>query len=159
LVDAVKVLLAARHARRDPARGELVDETRLDAPQRLTLRAAGAAQRALEHAIAERVERPEAEILELDLEAIDTEPIRDRRVDLERLARDAPLLVERQRADRAHVVSAIGELDEHDAQILHHREEHLAEALGLRLGRAVEAEPVELADAVDEERDVVTEAL
>src|SRR5690606_12665741 len=131
----------------------------LDAPERLTLRAAGAAQRSLEHAVAERVERPEAEILELDLEAVDAEPVRDRRVDLERLARDPPLLLARQGRDRAHVVRPVRELHEHDAQILHHREDHLAEALGLRLRGAVEAELVQLADAVDQVSDVVAETL
>jgi hypothetical protein len=70
-----------------------------------------------------------------------------------------PLLLDRQRADRAHVVSAIGELDEDDSQILRHREQHLAEALGLRLGGAVELQVIDLADAVDEQRDVVTEPL
>ena len=99
------------------------------------------------------------EILELELDRVHAEPIRDRRVDVERLARDAPLLLDRQRGDRAHVVRAIGELHEDDAQVLRHREQHLAEALGLRLGRAVELEVVDLADAVDEQRDVVAEPL
>src|SRR5690606_6546007 len=85
LVDAVEMLLAARDARLDAGGRELVDESLLDAPQRLPLRAAGAAQGSLEHAVAERIERSEAQVLELDLEAVDAEPIRDRRIDLERL--------------------------------------------------------------------------
>ncbi len=60
--------------------------------------------------------------------------------------------------DRAHVVRTVGELHEDDAQVLRHREQHLAEAFGLRLGRAVETQVVDLADAVDEQRDVVAEA-
>src|SRR5690606_35265178 len=44
-------------------------------------------------------------------------------------------------------------------QILNHREQHFTEAFGLRLGGAVEAQLVELADAVHEQRDVVAETL
>src|SRR5690606_3759612 len=56
LVDAVQMLLAARDPRRNAARLELVDEAVLDAPERLPLIAPCAPQRALEHAIAERIE-------------------------------------------------------------------------------------------------------
>ena len=130
-----------------------------DLAQQLALVAFGAPQRALEHFVAIRVEGLEAEVFELELDRIHAEPVRDRRVDVERLARDAPLLLDGQRLDRPHVVRPIRELDEDDAQILRHREQHLAEALGLRLGRAVEAQMVDLADAVDEQRDVVAEPL
>ena len=37
----------------------------------------------------------------------------------------------RQVLDRAHVVQAVGELDEDDAQVARHRQQHLAEVLGL----------------------------
>ena len=119
----------------------------------------GAPQRALQHAIAERIERLEAELLELDLQAVDAEPVRDRCVDVERLARDPALLVDGQRLNRAHVVGSVRELDENHAQIFRHCEQHLAEALGLRLCGAVEAQVIDLAHAVDEQRDVVAEPL
>ena len=44
------------------------------------------------------------------------------------------------------------------AQILRHREQHLAEALGLRFCRAVESQVIDLADAVDEQSDVFAKA-
>jgi hypothetical protein len=54
-------------------------------------------------------------------------------------------------ASSAHVVQAIGELDEDDAHVARHREQHLAEILGLRvLGSRTRA--VDLRDAVHQLR-------
>ena len=54
--------------------------------------------------------------------------------------------------ERPHVVEAVGELDEDDADVLRHRQEHLPDVLGLLLlerdGRVL----AELRDAVDELR-------
>src|SRR5882672_764299 len=158
-IDAVEVLFARVHARGDLRVRQRLPELALDLTEQLPLITLRAPQRALQHLVAIRIERLEAELLELDLEGVDAEPIRDRRVDVERLTRDAPLLLYRQRADRAHVVRAVGELHEDHAQILRHREQHLAEALGLRLGRAIEAQMVDLAHAVDEARHVLAEFL
>jgi hypothetical protein len=64
----------------------------------------------------------------------------------------------------AHVVEAVGELDEDDADVIHHRQQHLAEVLGLPLlarrerdgadfGQPLDdvghVRPEELADALD----------
>jgi hypothetical protein len=151
------MLLARQHPRRQARVAQTLRELGLDLAKQLALIALRAPQGALQDPVAERIQRFEPELLELDLERIDTEPIRDRRVDVERLARDSPLFVNRERADGAHVVRTVGELHENHPQILRHREQHFAEALGLRLGRAVESQVVDLADAVDEQRDVVAE--
>ena len=105
------------------------------------------------------LEHLEGEVLELPLELPDPEPLRERRVDLGGLARDAQLLLGGQRPERAHVVEPVGELDEDDADVLRHREEHLADVLGLLLLVAERAELRELRDAVDEVRDVRPEPL
>ena len=47
-------------------------------------------------------------------------------------------------------MGAIGQLDHDHADIAHHCEQHLAEALGLSLFTTLELDLVELADAVDE---------
>ena len=83
--------------------------------------------------------------------------MRDRRVDLERLARVLQLLLLGQRTERAHVVQPVGQLDDHDAHVARHRQHHLAVALGLRLLARVEVDARQLRDAVDEQRDVVAE--
>ena len=116
-------------------------------------------QRLLDDAVAARVQRLEAQLLELGLDRVDAEAIGDRRVDLQRLARDGAALGRRHGAERAHVVRAVGELDHDDADVAHHRQQHLAEALGLRLGAAAELDLVELGDAVDQLGDVGAEAL
>ena len=52
---------------------------------------------------------------------------------------------------------AVGELDHDDADVAHHGEQHLAEALGLRLLAVLELDLIELADAVDQLGDHLTE--
>ena len=108
---------------------------------------------------AARIEILEGEVLELPADARDSEPVRERRVDLVRLLRDALLLVFRQELERAHVVKPVGELDEDDAQVLRHRDEHLAEVLGLLLLGALEVELGDLRDRIHEVRDLGAEAL
>ena len=83
------------------------------------------------------LERLEREVLELPLDLPDPEALGQRRVDLHRLAGDALLLVRRQAVQRPHVVESVGELDEHDPDVLGHRQEHLADVLGLLLLVAV----------------------
>ena len=101
-----------------------------------------------------RVEDLEREILELPLDGVDTEPVGERRVDLERLLRLLHLLLLAEVLDRAHVVEPVGELDQDHAHVLRHRHDHLAVVLRLRLLAALEADPGELGDAFDEQRDV-----
>jgi hypothetical protein len=63
------------------------------------------------------VQRREREVLELPLDRVDTEAVGDRRVDVERLARLLDLLLLGHGPERAHVVQAIGELDEDHADV------------------------------------------
>ena len=53
---------------------------------------------------------------------------------------------------------AVGELDQDHAQVAHHRQQHLAEVLGLRFLAALELDLIELGDAIDDLGDVVAEA-
>jgi hypothetical protein len=52
-------------------------------------------------------------------------------------------------------VQAVGELDDEHPDVLRHRDDHLADGLGLR--RVAVLDLVELRDAVDEHRDLVAE--
>ena len=107
-----------------------------------------------EFAEALRLERLEREVLELPLDLPDPEALRQRRVDLQGLAGDAPLLLRGQSVQRAHVVQPVGELDEDDPDVLRHREQHLADVLGLLLLVAVGREPRQLGHAVDQVGDL-----
>ena len=100
----------------------------------------------------------EGEVLELPLHLPDPEPLGQRRVDLHGLAGDA-LLLRGQAVERAHVVEPIGELDQDDPDVLGHRQQHLADVLGLLLLVAVGAELGQLGDAVDELGDLGAEPL
>ena len=104
-----------------------------------------------------RVEDLEGEVLELPLDCVDAEPVGERRVDLERLLRLLNLLLLAEVLDRAHVVKAVGELDQDHADVLRHGHDHLSVVLGLGLLAALEADPGQLGDALDELRDLVAE--
>ena len=103
------------------------------------------------------MQRLEREILELPLERVDAEAVRERRVDLERLARLLQLRLLAEVLDRAQVVQAVGELDQDHADVLRHRDDQLAVVLGLRVLAALELDARQLRDALDELRDLVAE--
>ena len=96
------------------------------------------------------VQRGEGEVLELLLDLLHAEAVRERRVDVEGLAGDALLLPLRQGGQGAHVVEPVGELDDEDPEVLRHRHQHLAHGGGLLRLLGVEAHPVELGDPVDD---------
>ena len=79
-----------------------------------------------------RLEDAERQVLHLPLELPHAEPVRERRVDVVRQPRGLPA---RRRVVQAHRVAqrlqVIGELDQDDAHVLHHGEQHLAQRLEL----------------------------
>ena len=112
---------------------------------------------ALDLRVLARVQRREREVLELPLDRVDAEPVRQRRVDLQRLLGLVDLLLLRHRLERAHVVQAVGELDQDDPDVRGHRDHHLAVVLGLRLVARLEGDAGQLGHAVDEPRDLLAE--
>jgi hypothetical protein len=157
LVDAVQVLLAALHAARDRGLLQGALEGLGDLADELLLVAARTLQFAFEHLVAIRVERPESEILELQFDGVQAETLGDRCVDLQSFARAAPPLDRRHDAQGAHVVHAVRELDHDDADIPHHREQHLAKALRLGFLAVLELNLIEFAHPVDELGDDLAE--
>ena len=106
-----------------------------------------------------RLQVLEGELLELVLHLAHPETVGDRRVDVARLLRDLDAALLRQVVQRPHVVEPVGELDEDDADVVHHREQHLAEVLGLALLARGERNRAELGDPFDHVRDVGAEQL
>ncbi len=102
----------------------------------------------LDLAVAARVQGRERQVLELPLDRVDAEPVRERRVDLERLLGLLDLLRLGHVGQRAHVVEAVGELDDEHADVARHRHDELAVVLGLVLLLAVEVDLRQLGDAV-----------
>ncbi len=83
--------------------------------------------------------------------------MRDGRVNLHGLGRDALLPFGRKRPDGAHVVQAIRQLHHDDADVVHHSEQHLADALGLPLFARGEIQFAQFGDAVDHAGHIVAE--
>ena len=112
--------------------------------------AARALQFPFENLVAVGIQGSEPQVLELELDRIQAEALGDRRVDLQGFAGAAAALDRRHHPEGAHVVHAVRELDHDDADIAHHRQQHFAEAFGLRLLAILELNLVQLADAVDQ---------
>src|SRR4051794_24103943 len=157
-VDRVEVLRAPEDLGVDAERLELAREVLARRRDVVLALLALLVDQALDLLVLARVQGGEGEVLELPLHRVDAQPVGDRRVDLEGLLRLLDLLLLAHRADRPHVVQAIGELDEDDPDVRGHRDHHLAVVLGLRLVAARERDAGELRDAVDERRDLVAEA-
>src|SRR5450756_495884 len=79
------------------------------------------------------------------------------RVDLERLLGLLDLLLLAEIAERVHVVQTVAELDEDDADVGRHRDDHLAVVLGLLLLLGGEVHLGELGDPVDQHGDLFAE--
>jgi hypothetical protein len=104
-----------------------------------------------------RVQVLEGEVFQLAAQAAHAEAVRDGREDVERLLRDAAALLRVEVVERAHVVEAVGELDEHDAHVVHHRQQHLADVLGLLLLARLIADVRQLGEPVHQVRDLLAE--
>ena len=104
-----------------------------------------------------RVQDLEGQVIELPLHRIDAEPVRERRIHLERLLRLPHLGLLALVLDRAHVVEPVGELDQDDPNVLRHRHDHLAEVLGVGLLAGLEGRPGQLGDPLDQLGDLIAE--
>ena len=85
--------------------------------------------------------------------------LRDRGVDVARFLSDRNPALIRQVAERPHVVQAIGKLHQDDADVIHHRQQHLAEVLGLALLARRERNRPDLGHALDDVGDLGAEEL
>src|SRR6185437_5328669 len=110
-----------------------------------------------EVAIRIRLEMLEREILELPADLRHSETVRQWRVQVARLLSDAPALLFGKRLERAHVVQAIGELDDDDARILGDRQQQLAIVLDLRVARRMRRQVLDLCEPVHDPRDFLAE--
>ena len=125
---------------------ELLDEPFGRAPPRVDSRA--------QRLVRLRLEVPERQLLQLVLQFAHAETIGDRRVDVSRLLRDLDAPIFRQVIQRPHVVKAVAELDDDHADVVDHREQHLAEVLGLPLLARRKRNGADLGDAFDDVRDL-----
>ncbi len=97
-----------------------------------------------------RLEVAESKVFQLPFHLTDAQAVSQRGVDVQRLVRDLPALDLRERVERAHVVEAVGKLDEDDPEVLRHGDHHLPDVLGLLLLVGTQSDPAELRDPVNE---------
>src|SRR6185312_7299224 len=88
-IDAPRRLDAPYHARRQVLGGQPLRQRALDPAHRLAAVAQRGADAFADDAVAIRVQRAEAEVLQLGLDLVHAQALGDRRVDLQRLTRDA----------------------------------------------------------------------
>ena len=132
-VDGVDVLDAGGDGIVDMRLGELCRNALLNALEELLVLLALRLQSLDDLVIADGVEDFERKILKLPLDAAHAESMGDRRVDLHGFERLVALLALREILECARVMQAVGELDEDNADVLCHGEEHLAQILELLL--------------------------
>ena len=95
------------------------------------------------------VEIAQGEILQFLFDGADAEAVRNGRIDLHALHRLFALFGRRPEFTGAHIVQAVGELNDDDADVLAHRDEHFADILGLLLLARGIRDSAHLCDAVD----------
>ncbi len=103
---------------------------------------------ARQHGVAVGVAVGKAQVLKFAVNEIEPETVRDGRVNVHRLARNAHALARGHRPQSAHIVETIGELDEDDANIARHRQQHFAKALRLVFLAVGELQFVELGQPI-----------
>ena len=103
----------------------------------------------LDLGVALRVQGGEGQVFELPAHLLHAEAVGQRRVDVEGLLGGAPLLPFGHDGERAHVVQPVGQLDQQDAPVVRHGDEHFADGRRLLRLLRVELEAVELGHAVD----------
>ncbi len=149
--DAVDVLGAAADFGLDAGRGKLAAQRLLHAVDVVLAVAAALVEQARDALVRLRLERAQGKILELPLQLPDAEAVGERREQVERLARRARahfagcVFTADQEAQR---LRAFGELDQDDADVLDHGQQHLAQVLRLQRARFLGADAGGGADSI-----------
>ena len=155
LVDRVVLLRTPRNAAADAGHAEVFGELLDNLLHELVALRRARFHEVLQLDVHLRLEDGERKVLELGLHGLDAQSVCERRIDLEGLASLALRALARDEAPCARIVQPIGQLDDQHADVLRHRDDHLAHRLGL--GGLTVLQLVELRDAVDEHGDLVAE--
>ncbi len=155
LMDRVVVLGAALHLRCQPGGVELSRQLVDDRAQVGVARRRAVSDQAHDLVVFLGLQDGERQILQFPFDRGHAQSVRQRGQHFEGLARLAGLLLRRQETHGAHVVQPVGELDHQHPGVAGHRDDHLADGLGLR-GRP-QFDLVQLGDAVDQVRHLVAE--
>ena len=157
LVDAVEALDAPLDARFDAMLLELLLQRPFDFFQEVFAFLAALVDGCLHLLEAHRVDVAKGEVLELAAHLAHAQAMRQRSVDVQRLLCNGLLAFDTKVLQGAHVVQPVGQLDEDDAHVAHHRQQHLAHVFGLTVFAVRELDLVDLGDAFDDVRHLLAE--
>ena len=157
-IQRIQSALTPQQAGRQALLGEFGVDFILHALHQIAAACARAANGLLQRGIAPGVQMLERQVLQLAIGLVQTQAVRDGSVDFQCLGRDAPPLAARHVAHGAHIVGTVGQLDENDAHIARHGQQHLAEGLGLALFAGIELQLVQLGQPVDQLGHILAEA-
>ena len=139
--------------------GQAVGQRGLDLGDDFLAVAPRALDRPVDQRRTHRVHGLETEVLELDAHSVHPQAVGDGGVDLEGFLGDASAFFAGQHFQGAHVVQAVGQLDQDHADVAGHGHGHLLEVLGLRLGLGLEVHLGQFADPIDQLGDGLAELL
>ncbi|MND94056.1 hypothetical protein D3C80_862600 [compost metagenome] len=114
-------------------------------------------QTALDGDTGRRVQVFERQFLQLGGDGVDADRSAQRGIDLQRLAADAFALLRLDVLEGAHVVQAVGQLDQQDPHVLGNGQDELAQVLGLTRVLGLKLQPRQLGHALDQDGDLFAE--
>src|SRR5690606_22918687 len=153
LIDAVEVLLAPDDASADSHLVEALADALLDFLDDAEVVAPQLAHGFLDVAGPHGVQGGKAEIFQFDSNRVDAEAVGDGGVDVEGFGGDAAAFFSVQRTQGAHVVQAVGQLDQDHPDVARHRQGHFLEIFRLGFGFGAKFDLGQFADAVHQFRD------
>ena len=159
LVDAVEALDAAFDAGLDAGFFQLVADDLLHLREKDFALLAARVDRFFDLLVTDGIEEAEAQVFEFAANFSHAEAVGDRSVNFQSFFGDLVLAIGLKMLQRAHVVQPIGQLDEHDADVVDHREHHLAQIFGLLLLAGGEVDFADFGDAFDDVGDLLAEFL
>ena len=157
LPDAVKALDARFDPRLNLVLLQLLFDDALHFGQKRLAFLAARLDGVLDLVVGDGIDVLEGQVFEFAADFAHAQAVRDGRVDVQRLARDLLLPLRREKLQGAHVVQAVGQLDQDDADVVHHGQHHLAHVFGLRFFGRGEIDLADLGDAFDDVGDLLAE--
>ncbi len=129
--DRKRLLAPAIDPRGQPVPAKILVELAFDLADQIAVALGQRIEPLHHHRIGVRVEGAEREFLEFLAHFLHAHAPRKRRIDVERLLGDALARRRRHEFQRAHVVQAVGQLDQQHADVVRNREQQLAQVFGL----------------------------
>ena len=149
-MDGVEPLDAPLHACVDIVLAQLLHQRVFHGAQKLLALHAPRLNLRRQLLVAHRVGIAEGQILKLAAHLAHAQPVRQRSVNLLRLAGNRLLAIGLQVLQGTHVVQPVGQFDQHHAHVGHHGQQHLAHVLCLAVFAVGKLDLVDLGDALDD---------